>query len=129
MQEKLLCINNGEGLYILQGVLELSSALHAFCLHVSPSFQNEISRSLLPEVLLALPSRILPTLLIYNQWLSSLLSRTRSQQIYNKCLSYLQPVQRHGKKYTNRVRWVINRILLNFRFAIRMPSLSLSFPV
>jgi hypothetical protein len=32
-------------------------------------------------------------------------------------------------KYTNRLRWVINRILLNFQFVIHMPSLSLSFLV
>ena len=54
MQEKLLCINNGKCLYILQGVLELSGS----SLLYHPLLKNEIPLSLLPEVLLTLPSRI-----------------------------------------------------------------------
>jgi hypothetical protein len=59
VQEKLLFVlNNGKCLSILQDVPELSPALHAFYLHVLlSSFQNEISLSLLPEELSALPSR------------------------------------------------------------------------
>jgi hypothetical protein len=57
MQEKLLCINNGKCLYILQGVPELS--LSALLLYLLPDYLKMRSEYLFyPEGLLALPSRI-----------------------------------------------------------------------
>ena len=77
---KLLCINNGKCLYILQGVLELSLAplLYMQILLLLPP-SNEISKSLLHEAAQSSASlQDLPTLINYNQWLSSPLPRTRS---------------------------------------------------
>jgi hypothetical protein len=74
-----------------------SSSPQLYMHSIYPTLSCEISKSLLHEAAQSSASlQDLPTLINYNQWLSSLLSRTRSQPIYNKCLSYLQPAQRHG---------------------------------